>query len=546
MARLERGRAGGCDSGFTRAGRSAAAALIACFVAGAAVQKVKKKHAPRNPRLGCITNKFEKKQSGKAFPNTGPCEFSFDDVKRGVIDFERFLRTSFSEWCKASGKKMEECIRVLDETRVDRPCARPDTQRVAVPLHRLPGLSRPVVRIAQEAHVTFTVCAFPRPPHLRYTDKPLLSSRHHATRREHALSLLSHLVAHHGPRLDGILAATNEAVMQGRHVLESDKTIGSTKRTPTFTYRQADEVAASEKARLCAEAKSSLMLSRANYLLLAPMMGCPGWEAQRDAGNEIIDGFADAFVETIGLRGERSGVVIDPSWWVWRLLQLEELVSGTLLSGRGAPRPAERVGLIFRPRPFEVLVTFDDSSVEHAAIFEEERPADAVARYLSHELNILQFAFLPFETFAPSRDALPRVGRTRIASDKGAAASGARTAIVTVPNGEHRTLLRASASRLGLHVSHGIIYNVENVKNCDAIGLWTGGTEGTAKLQAAGSLNHCQMRIPVDELFRSKDMTMPWMFNAGDDNVPEMLPHLNTRRTTAGVDPSWKGWWGWL
>ena len=112
---------------------------------------------------------------------------------------------------------------------------------------------------------------------------------------------------------------------------------------------------------------------------------------------------------------------------------------------------------------------------------------------------------------------------------RGALPHGARSAIITIPNPAHVVALRLHAARLGIVVDRRAIVNVDVVFNCDGIGLWTGGKVASSKLKLAGSLNHCQLRFPITELFRSKVFSVPWILNAGDDQFRDLWPHLNTK-----------------
>ena len=236
----------------------------------------------------------------------------------------------------------------------------------------------------------------------------------------------------------------------------------------------------------------------------------PGFDAPLP--NEARDRWpSGAAQETTGRRGERSGAVIDVAWWCEVLLSFKALVTGTILKGRTAPRPPESVGLVSSVSA-NVYVEF---GAAHEHLFGGARPAVTVAHYLASELG------LPTTAFGPIPDALPRLAWTRPPEAR------RRTAIVTASNESHRTALASAAPRLGLVVQTERILNVDVGWNCDAIGLWTGGTDGKRTMLSAGSLSHCQLAFPVAEMFRSLAFAVPWGLFFSDDQYSDLSPHLH-------------------
>ena len=208
-------------------------------------------------------------------------------------------------------------------------------------------------------------------------------------------------------------------------------------------------------------------LSRSQYTTLSSITLCPSWKSMQQAGRALLP-FYDAApnvglvassppppaasVEVFGLRGERSGIVIDPEYNFALWLRERSLVEGVQLVGRTAPRPPERVGIVFEPQPQEVFIIFSDM---HSTLFEDtEQPAVAVAMYFAKQLDV------PQEAFAPSPDLMPRLSWTRSPMG-GALEAPRRSAILTVPSEAHQRSLKEASARLFCVVITGRVLNVE-------------------------------------------------------------------------------------
>ena len=135
---------------------------------------------------------------------------------------------------------------------------------------------------------------------------------------------------------DGWLDHVNDAAFFCRKALSGVKS-DSIRRTNTFQLAEAEAIQQKRKAEACSELVSSLLASRGQYLMVQDLMECVGWKAQRAAGLALLPQWERAVAPSIGLRGERSGVVIDLAWWCSQAID-SELMPGVVLHGKGVER----------------------------------------------------------------------------------------------------------------------------------------------------------------------------------------------------------------
>ena len=440
-------------------------------------------------------------------PRSGPCHLRYEDVASGRINFWDWMTRLMPQWRKAAQAAPPKSAQKTSQWWTSQMARITDVHRAEAP--------------AKGGHAK------------------LLETRHHSTQRVKGLGTCAHMLTHYGARVDAWTSALNVAAWTCRDDLDSNK-IGSARRSPTFAVASSAEDEAKSTLYQCAIVKGAMSVSRSQWLFLRSTMECPPWPTIVAATKDLLPGFGappptppppaitappagpppspppHAVVATIGLRGEANGAVVDPGWWASMLLAQRPLVEGVMLTGRSLlpEMRKERAGLVFTPRPHQLLISFSDT-VEHTQLFATDDPAIAVAKYLAAELGV------------QVRDVCPNYrGRPRVAAVRADwVPTSSWSALVTVPAQHHRTKLSAAAERLGIQVE-GRVLNVGTAVNWDAIGLWVGGTTGTTVIRAAGSLAHCQLRFEVSELQRSFHFAVPFCAVNGDDTFLDLAPHL--------------------
>ena len=338
-------------------------------------------------------------------------------------------------------------------------------------------------------------------------EKPLLQTRHATTQKAYGLDMCHAFLTRAGPREDGWLSLLNVMRRQCRGVMSGHG--GSAARKPAFCMCDKEATNKNALAERCSEVVSGIGSSKAQYSILQDAFKCVSWPLQKASGEKLLQGWATATAATFGLRGERSGLAIDPAWTFRHALE-SALFAGVALAGKGAPPATEKFGLVYNARPMQLMLTF------------RERHAQLFAGSGSHARNVLQYIGEKlFDDRAKLSSVMPlpaRIGTLR--SDR-----TRRTLILTLPDETVRnTVVREAPGQLGIDVSGGIA-NVDLIHGCDAMVLWSGGTEGTEKIKHAGIATQCQMLLPVREMQHSYRFVVPWLLYHDDDQFGAFLPH---------------------
>ena len=371
-----------------------------------------------------------------------PVQFTAKDGKGDTLyPMKHFLESDWPQWVggKVGGLTPEQVKRAADKHTVQKPY----TTKALVSTRK--HETRVVHGLSTCDHL---MCAPQSPRQPISLSPPLSLSRHLSlaisSRPTAALLLLRS--CHYGSQEDAILDGVNNAQRRCREKLTGLSPM-SRKRADRFCLCEPPQKARDLKAKECATVKASLALSKMNYLELRSNLDCVPYGAQNEAKLKMLGkGFlTDSTFETVGLRNERSGAVILPSWWMRQFLNQRALVEGVPLKGRRAPRPPVSIGPVFAARPLEAFIVFGPA---HAHLFDRDvaHPPIRVARFLADKLG------LPISALLPSMRAAPRLSRLRTPDRHGDAAEALNTAVVTTTDASVLQQLSNMADDLGLQV----------------------------------------------------------------------------------------------